>query len=339
MNTKAVNLLNVGLIVASLLLAWKIPFELFLFSYAVLGPLHYLTEINWLNDRNYFVQKRTYILVFILLAAVITLPILFRLPLFSELRQTYLGSRFLYYSQHLNAYFILFAIIFSIGLIMIKRSKKLLIYLLAALLFAVLVVMFVPQTALLVAMFVPTVIHVYFFTLLFMLYGALNEKGSFGMLPVFLLLLCPFVIMFLPINTGFTVNGIVQSTFDENNFNRVKMAMASLLNLGTGGEKFNLLSVLGIRLQIFLAFAYTYHYLNWFSKTSLIGWAKNINGKKLMAILILWAISVSLYYYNYRTGLLALFFLSLLHVLLELPLNVLSVKTVFSKLFSANSKH
>src|ERR1043165_8502495 len=34
--------------------AFVLPFELFLFSYAVLGPLHYLTEISWLHDRKYF---------------------------------------------------------------------------------------------------------------------------------------------------------------------------------------------------------------------------------------------------------------------------------------------
>src|SRR2546430_5445042 len=44
--------------VGSCLLAYAFPFELFLFSYAVLGPLHYLTEISWLHDRKYFVQAR-----------------------------------------------------------------------------------------------------------------------------------------------------------------------------------------------------------------------------------------------------------------------------------------
>lgn len=37
--------------------AFIYPFELFVFSYAVLGPLHYLTEISWLHDRNFFAQS------------------------------------------------------------------------------------------------------------------------------------------------------------------------------------------------------------------------------------------------------------------------------------------
>src|SRR5215212_6090207 len=34
------------------------PFHLFLFAYAILGPLHYLTEISWLHDRDYFAPRR-----------------------------------------------------------------------------------------------------------------------------------------------------------------------------------------------------------------------------------------------------------------------------------------
>src|SRR3979409_1123704 len=56
LTTNEVNYLNVGLMVVACILAYLIPFELFLFSYAVLGPLHYLTEISWLHDRKYFTE-------------------------------------------------------------------------------------------------------------------------------------------------------------------------------------------------------------------------------------------------------------------------------------------
>ena len=42
----------------STVIAFIIPFELFLFAYAVLGPLHYLTEISWLHDRGYFTKNK-----------------------------------------------------------------------------------------------------------------------------------------------------------------------------------------------------------------------------------------------------------------------------------------
>ncbi|MBK7735618.1 MAG: hypothetical protein IPI36_10615 [Chitinophagaceae bacterium] len=99
MNTKSINLLNAGLIILSLLLAYKIPFELFLFSYAVLGPLHYLTEINWLNERNYFVRKKKYVIVLMVLAALVALPFVLRLPFLAALRQTFAGSKVAHYSQ------------------------------------------------------------------------------------------------------------------------------------------------------------------------------------------------------------------------------------------------
>lgn len=43
---------------ASALAAFILPFEVFLVSYAVLGPLHYLTEISWLHDREYFLAGK-----------------------------------------------------------------------------------------------------------------------------------------------------------------------------------------------------------------------------------------------------------------------------------------
>lgn len=55
--TKKIDLLNIGLIALSLIIAIMLPFRLFLFSYAILGPLHYLTEINWLKDKNYFLSQ------------------------------------------------------------------------------------------------------------------------------------------------------------------------------------------------------------------------------------------------------------------------------------------
>ena len=40
MDTRQLNLLNIGLMIFSTVVAFILPFELFLFSYAVLGPLH-----------------------------------------------------------------------------------------------------------------------------------------------------------------------------------------------------------------------------------------------------------------------------------------------------------
>lgn len=41
----------------SLAIAVVAPFHLFLLAYAVLGPLHYLTGISWLHDRQFFTGR------------------------------------------------------------------------------------------------------------------------------------------------------------------------------------------------------------------------------------------------------------------------------------------
>ena len=61
---------NIGLMLISFGVAMVVPFELFLFSYAVLGPAHYLTEIAWLHERKYFTHGPRDYVVLVLLAAV-----------------------------------------------------------------------------------------------------------------------------------------------------------------------------------------------------------------------------------------------------------------------------
>lgn len=53
-----INLMNVGLMIFSCIAVFIMPFEVFLFAYAVMGPLHYLTEISWLHDRQYFTKGK-----------------------------------------------------------------------------------------------------------------------------------------------------------------------------------------------------------------------------------------------------------------------------------------
>ncbi len=72
-----------------------------------------------------------------------------------------------------------------------------------------------------------------------------------------------------------------------------------------------------------IAFAYTYHYLNWFSKTSIIQW-HNISRTRFLVIIAVWLVSAGAYAYDYRLGLRWLFFMSLTHVFLEFPLNHLT---------------
>ena len=80
----------------------------------------------------------------------------------------------------------------------------------------------------------------------------------------------------------------------------------------------------GLMIMRFIAFAYTYHYLNWFSKTSVIRWHE-VGGKRLAVIGALWATAVGLYVWNFAIGFRVLFYLSIAHVYLEFPLNHISM--------------
>src|SRR5690242_4455193 len=56
-NPQAVERVNGALMVAACAAAFVAPFPLFLAAYAILGPLHYLTQISWLHDRHYFAPR------------------------------------------------------------------------------------------------------------------------------------------------------------------------------------------------------------------------------------------------------------------------------------------
>src|SRR3954466_6053945 len=84
MKPATIHHLNTGLIILSCLVAFFIPFELFLFSYGVLGPLHYLTEIGWLHKKNYF-TKGKYDFIFLSVACVIMVYWNYNPPKNSEL--------------------------------------------------------------------------------------------------------------------------------------------------------------------------------------------------------------------------------------------------------------
>ena len=83
----------------------------------------------------------------------------------------------------------------------------------------------------------------------------------------------------------------------------------------------------------FLAFAYTYHYLNWFSKVEIIKW-HHMPKRRVVVLGGLYVLSIGIYLYDYAIGLTALLFLSLLHVILEFPLNAITFKSLSQAAFS-----
>ena len=68
-----INYLNIGLMGITAILAYFMPFETFLFAYAFLGPLHYLTEISWLHDRQYFSKGKYDFIVLLVIGVLLSL--------------------------------------------------------------------------------------------------------------------------------------------------------------------------------------------------------------------------------------------------------------------------
>ena len=146
------------------------------------------------------------------------------------------------------------------------------------------------------------------------------------------MLLCPIIITFLSINsTTYLFSKTVQEYYHSSGMSKLNYYIATLFG-SLNEEDFSLVSSTGIKIQIFIAFCYTYHYLNWFSKTTIIGWNRNISKTRILVILLIWSTSVFLYWYDYKVGLSALFFLSMLHVFLEFPLNITTIKAILKKI-------
>ena len=174
MTTNRINYINTALIIFSCAVAFVIPFELFLFSYAVLGPLHYLTEISWLHQKNYFTKgKYDFIFLIGLCLALLLFPALLHLSKDSTFA----------------ADVVALAVFLSLIFVLVKDR----LYRIALMALALLVVGLVnksPAYLIWIGLFFPTIIHVFIFTLAFMLFGALKEKSFSGYLSIAVLMIC-----------------------------------------------------------------------------------------------------------------------------------------------------
>lgn len=406
-----INYLNIGLMVITAILAFFMPFETFLLAYAFLGPLHYLTEISWLHDRQYFTKGKYDFVPLLLIGVALSYAAFAKdasfdmdfyntfvlLGLFDKLLVLALFSSLLFaFVKNLvvKIIAILFIFIFISGWLApenaTENSKSTTIFALTSLL--------------------PTLIHVYLFTGLFMLFGALKSRSKTGLMSVGAFIILPLILIFaIPVkpktnfisNYGkeayyadgdgfFYTNVSILDHFrlmNEPNLTN-KQYLDSIINKDSKtnqtpiaerqritdslSDKLNqafivpnpdseyymrpipaklaipieskdyywnyvFFSGFGILLMRFIAFAYMYHYLNWFSKTEVIRWHK-VPKIRFIAVLLLWLTACALYAYNYSLGLSFLFFLSFTHVLLEFPLNMLSIVGIGKETYQIATK-
>ena len=295
MGIQKVDALNLALLIVAGLLAVYIPFELLLISYAFLGPLHYLTEISWLHDKNYFSIHK-------IDGRIITI---------SSLVILYFGAAVVPESSELV--WILLIIAFCAAFI---RSwwQRLSIILLGTLL----ILPLLGSTAsYALSVLIPTVVHVFLFTFLFMLQGALRSGSLLGYINAGLFVIGAALLVLLPFEPTVIWSSYVQTNYVF--FSSISDAVATILGFDS--------AVILTKMASFLAFAYTYHYLNWFSKTSIIEWHR-VSPVRAGIIGFLYMVAVGLYLTDYALGLTVLLSLSFLHVILELPLNFKSIQSI-----------
>jgi hypothetical protein len=351
-----INVLNIGLMLFSCVAAFIMPFEVFLFAYAVLGPLHYLTEISWLHDRNYFTKGKYDFIVLLIIGVLIALqalayqthfvdylikeydleevPAIFRNDFYNKIMfVAFFGAILMAFVQ--NAFMKIFGLLVILILanaIFLPNSDDNLTFFLAALL--------------------PTLVHVYVFTGFFILFGALKSRSESGLISFVVFVLCPFLLFYLFRDQSFVhVTNYGKDAYIGNGEGFASLnkdilqkffhvtfpteTNASGYEVPKQADMANILftSQLGILIMRFIAFAYTYHYLNWFSKTEIIRWHK-VPKARFVVVIILWIASLAVYAIDYARGLQWLFFLSFCHVLLEFPLNFTSMAGIGRELGS-----
>ncbi|HYM20563.1 MAG TPA: hypothetical protein VEW28_06115 [Candidatus Kapabacteria bacterium] len=315
MKGRSVDQINIGLMLISCLLAFIFPFQLFLFSYAVLGPLHYFTEIPWLEKKQFYTRGK-YDFLLLVLATILIAGIYYMTPSDEIVKPD--GMKLI----------AVFTFIAFFGALVMTTMKTLWQKAAAIILIAGSTFIFnrFGIFGMIFGNFIPSIIHVYLFTGAFILLGALKHKSAAGIFSLVVFALCTAAIFLVSPDPQMnrSLSLYVKSSyllfaglnFDLMNF--FGMQHVTPDSPGLGDILF--FSDTGIIIMRLIAFSYTYHFLNWFSKTSVIKWHQ-ISKRGIVIVLVLWAGSLAIYAIDYKIGLRYLYALSLLHVLLEFPLN------------------
>ena len=224
-----------GLMLACAGLAAARPVEILVFAYAVLGPAHYLTQISWLSDRDFDAARRSD--GWVLGAFTLALALVGMRP-----DSPWWGAAV---GWGVAAAFVASPMIKS----------------LAAICGGVVAWLLASRGWTLWALLLPSLIHVYAFTALFLWSGARRERTAGALAGAVVHLACGALLLFM-IPTGAGLPAFMREPLGF----FLPVAGSVLAHLGRSGWP----ATSGI--LAFMAFAYLYHYLNWFSKAGFLGW-------------------------------------------------------------------
>jgi hypothetical protein len=318
---KNIDNINSFLVVFSFALAIIIPFELFLFAYAILGPIHYLSQIAWLEKKNFFLNNLNRRNFFVAMSTFVA--ILFFIKFYSDnFLKIELSEK--YINNFISTF--IFIIFCSAGVLVFQKSYVKIFFLFWGIIFIALILQYVFFYEIIFNILLVTVIHVWFFTAIFMLNGTIASKSKHGLITFVIFLLCSSAFFFIE-NTHYEISNFVFNILNLKNFTTLNSVISDLFSLKQrnylGGNN---------SVQSFIAFAYTYHYLNWFFKAEIIKWHK-ISRLKIAIVLGFYFVILICYAIDYRLGFFITFFLSIIHVFLEFPLNFLSFRDLKKHLF------
>ena len=282
------------------------PLHLFLAAYAFLGPLHYLTEISWLHDRGYFVsrERRRSLWLGLVMTALVVMVYGY---VQSDLLHRPVGPALeigLFYGVFVAAAIVLF----------IRHVANVI----AAFILAIVAVTLFSTNPIygIAAYLLITIIHVFIFTGVFLITGAMKARSWSGYVSVAVFLSCAVAALFL--RSPFVVaTERLRDTYAP--FAQLNELLLHLIGAGAASPAAGVMQ--------FIAFAYTYHYLNWFSKTSIIKWHE-VGRIRALGIVLAWIAGTIVYVVNYRAGFALFYVMSVAHVMLEFPLNHQSVASL-----------
>jgi hypothetical protein len=298
------DVVHLALLLGSLAMAYLLPFELLLLSYIILGPAHYFTQISWMHDRRYFLPHRA--LALVLAAAA-------------------LGGMFIaqpYWSGVLLWCCLLAAALGGLGF---SPRRALMLGAVGLSLTALMAVQGAPFA--MVAILLPTFIHVSLFTLVFMTLGAVRSRSGAQFAIIGFYLAAIAVILIAPPSTRTVVP--VFARLGQYYFGDIAPSLGALFG-------FPDLQFAG-RITGLLSFVYTYHYLNWFIKADVIRWTQ-MPRPRLIGVAALSVTATGLCLYNYDVGITVLLLVSLAHVLLEFPLDAIAVRDLAGMAFGRSAR-
>jgi hypothetical protein len=304
------NWANVGLMVVSCVAAVLAPFHVFLFAYAILGPLHYLTEISWLRDREFFTTARFNRRGWLLLVIATTVVMAFGYV------STDLLQRPVAPTLEIGMFLLVFI---SAAAALFVRHPVNVIAAVGMATIGILIFSAYPMYGIL-AYLLMTIVHVFIFTGVFILSGAAKTQSRSGYASFAVFVACAVATLLISNVSSKAPSEEMRVMYGA--FEQLNMLLLRFVPVSADG------------VMRFIAFAYTYHYLNWFSKTSIIRWHE-VSRVRAAAILGVWAAGVGLYLYSYQLGFAVFYVLSVLHVMLEFPLNHQSIVNLLRALMPA----